>query len=113
MAFSFSGDGVLVTTSHDLDREVAEYLGVVVADVTPGRNVGKDIAASVRDVIGGRSTSWETTLAENQQTALDELVAEAEELGADAVVAVDLEDETIGGGGMMNVKAVGTAVRLA
>lgn len=112
MAFSFSDDELLVTSSHDLDRDIEEYLGVVVADVTPGRNVGKDLAASIRDVVGGRSASWEKTLSENQRTAFEELAAEAKEMGADALLAVELEDETISGG-MMNVKAVGTAVRLA
>lgn len=113
-AFSYSDPDVVVTTSHTLSgHTVDEHLGVVVADVTPGRNVGKDIAAGLRDIVGGRSESWERTLAENQQTALEELVAEAKEMGADAVLAVHLEDEALGGqGGMMNVKVAGTAVTL-
>jgi uncharacterized protein YbjQ (UPF0145 family) len=112
-AFSYADADVLVTTSHTVPgREVTETLGVVVADVTPGRHLGKDIAGGIRDLVGGRSGSWEKTLAENQETALDELVAEASDLGANAVVAVTLEDESLGGqGGMMNVKIAGTAVR--
>ncbi|WP_440005585.1 YbjQ family protein [Halomicrococcus sp. SG-WS-1] len=112
--FSYSDEDVLLTTSHAVPgREVAEHLGIVVADVTPGRNIGKDIAGGLRDIVGGRSGSWEKTLADSQQTALDELLEEATELGADAVVAIDVADEALGGqGGMMNVKVVGTAVRL-
>jgi uncharacterized protein YbjQ (UPF0145 family) len=113
-AFSFSDDEVLLTTSPTVPgRDVTDHLGVVVADVTPGRNVGKDLAAGLRDVVGGRSKSWEQTLEDNQRTALTELVAEAESLGADAVVGLRLEDEALGGqGGMMNIKAIGTAVSL-
>ncbi|WP_435154467.1 heavy metal-binding domain-containing protein [Haladaptatus sp. DFWS20] len=84
---------------------------IVVADVTPGRHIGKDIAGGLRDMVGGRSKSWENTLEENQRLALDELVDEAKSLGADAVVAVELVDESLGAqGGMMNVKVSGTAV---
>ena len=113
-AFTVSDDEILLTTSHTVPgREVREHLGVVVADVTPGRNIGKDLAAGLRDVVGGRSRSWENTLQENQRVALEELLAEARERGANAVVAVHIEDEALGGtGGMMNIKAVGTAVVL-
>lgn len=113
-AFNYDDEDVLITTSHTVPgREITAHHGVVVADVTPGRNVAKDIAGGLRDVIGGRSKSWERTLEENQQTALDELVAEAQSVGADAVVAVDITDESLGGqGGMMNVKAFGTALSL-
>ncbi|MFB6154605.1 MAG: YbjQ family protein [Haloferacaceae archaeon] len=114
-AFSFHDDEVLVTTTHSVPgRDVEEHLGVVVADVTPGRHLGKDIAGGLRDIVGGRSKSWENTLEENQRTALTELVEEAKSRGANAVVALHLEDEALGGqGGMMNVKAAGTAVKLA
>jgi uncharacterized protein YbjQ (UPF0145 family) len=114
-AFSFHDDEVLVTTSHSVPgRDVEEHLGVVVADVTPGRNVGKDIAGGPRNVVGGRSKSWENTLEENQRTVLQELVDEARARGANAVVALDLEDEALGGqGGVINIEAAGTAVRLS
>jgi uncharacterized protein YbjQ (UPF0145 family) len=80
--------------------------------VTPGRNIGKDFAAGIRDIVGGRSKSWEDTLEQYQRDALEKLVGEAKARDADAVVDLHLEDETLGGGGMMNVKAAGTAVRL-
>ncbi|MCO8245265.1 MULTISPECIES: YbjQ family protein [unclassified Haladaptatus] len=113
-AFSYSDDEVLLTTSHEVPgREITAHHGVVVADVTPGRNIGKDIAGGLRDIVGGRSGSWEKTLEANQETALDELVEEAKSVGADAVVALDVTDEALGGqGGMINIKAFGTAVSL-
>ena len=112
-AFSFHDEEVLTTTAPSVPgREIADHLGIVVADVTPGRNIGKDFAAGLRDIVGGRSKSWEDTLERYQRDALRELVDEANARGANAVVGLRLEDETIGGGGMMNVKAVGTAVRL-
>ncbi|MFB6076802.1 MAG: heavy metal-binding domain-containing protein, partial [Candidatus Nanohaloarchaea archaeon] len=65
-AFDFADRDVLITTSHDVaGREVLEYKGVVIADVTPGRHVGKDFLAGVRNLFGGRSTSWEHTLRDN------------------------------------------------
>jgi uncharacterized protein YbjQ (UPF0145 family) len=111
-AFGFEAENVLLTTAPTLPgHEVTDHCGVVVADVTPGRNIGKDLAAGLRDIVGGRSASWEATLEENQRAALTELVAEAESMGANAVVGLHLEDEALGGsGGMMNVKATGTAV---
>ncbi|WP_458190465.1 YbjQ family protein [Haladaptatus sp. NG-WS-4] len=113
-AFTYNHDDVLVTTSHTIaGREITEHLGIVIADVTPGRHIGKDIVGGLRDIVGGRSESWEKTLQENQEAAFDELVAEAKSLGADAVVAVDLADEALGAqGGMINVKMSGTAVSL-
>lgn len=113
-AFAFSDEDLVLTTSPAVaGRDVRDHLGVVVADVTPGRNVGKDIAAGLRDVVGGRSNSWEKTLADSQRTAMEELADEARSLDADAVVGVHLDDESLGGqGGMTNVKVTGTAVTL-
>jgi uncharacterized protein YbjQ (UPF0145 family) len=113
-AFTYEDADVMVTTGHSFDGyEIVEYLGVVIADVTPGRHIGKDIASGLRDVVGGRSKSWEKTLMENQEAAMAELLEEASNRGANAVVGFHVEDETIGaGGGMMNVKAMGTAVRV-
>ena len=112
--FSFSDEDVLLTTAPTVaGRDARDNLGVVVADVTPGRNIGKDIAAGLRDVVGGRSASWEGTLEDSQRTAMEELVEEARRLDADAVVGISVEDESLGGqGGMMNVKVTGTAVTL-
>lgn len=110
-AFTFDDPDMLVTTAHQLDGfRVVEQKGVVIADVTPGRHLGKDFFAGLRNLFGGRSRSWEHTLRDNQQQALQELVDEAKQRGANAVIAVDLEDEALGQGGMMNMKVSGTAV---
>ncbi|MDY6770848.1 MAG: YbjQ family protein [Candidatus Nanohaloarchaea archaeon] len=103
---------MIATTSHTVEHlDVQEYKGIVVSDVTAGRHVGKDFLAGIRNFFGGRSKSWEKTLREAQQQALRELVDEAEKQGANAVIAIEMEDEAIGqNGGMMNVKATGTAV---
>ncbi|MEF8757222.1 MAG: YbjQ family protein [Halobacteriales archaeon] len=112
-AFTFEDDDVVLTTGHSIEgHEIVEYLGIVVADVRPGRHLGKDLASGLRDAVGGRSKSWEMPLEENQEVALGELIDEARDRGANAVVGLHVEDETMGGqGGMMNVKAIGTAVR--
>jgi len=110
-AFEFGERNVLVTTSSLVEgMNVVEYKGIVIADVTPGRHLGKDFMAGIRDLFGGRSRSWEKTLNENQQQALKELVTKAEEKGANAILNLRLEDEALGQGGMMNIKAYGTAV---
>lgn len=113
-AFSFSREDVLLTTESTVPgRDVRDHLGLVVADVTPGRNVGDDVPAGLRDVAGGRSASWEETLADEQRTAMEELVGEAADIGADAVVGVSVADEALGGrDGVTNVRVTGTAVSL-
>jgi len=106
---------MIVTTTHTLDgAEIAEYLGIVTGEAIMGANLFKDIFARVRDLVGGRSGAYENELREARRIALDEMVFEAEALGANAVVGVDLDYETIdvsGGGSMLMVSATGTAVR--
>jgi len=110
-AFEFEEGNMLVTTSPEVEgMHVVEYKGIVVADVTPGRHVGKDFMAGIRNFFGGRSKSWEKTLKETQQEALAEIVKKAEEKGANAIISLRLEDEALGQGGMMNIKVYGTAV---
>ncbi|MEX6723183.1 heavy metal-binding domain-containing protein [Parapedomonas caeni] len=106
---------MLVTTTAMLDgRPIADYLGVVTGEVIVGANIFKDLFASIRDIVGGRSGAYEGTLRDARQTALAEMEAEARRLGADAVIGVDLDYETVGqGGSMLMVTATGTAVRLA
>lgn len=101
-----------MTTSHTIEgEEIDEYLGVVIADITPGRHVGKDFLAGLRNFFGGRSRSWEKTLREVEEKGIDKLVERAKDLGADDLVSLEVEDETIGSGGMMNVKVIATAVK--
>lgn len=104
---------ILSTTPSLEGRPVRQYLGVVTAETIIGANFVRDLFASIRDFVGGRSGSYEEVLREAKQTALRELQEEAVRLGADAVVGIDLDYETIGGSGsMLMVTASGTAVKL-
>ena len=105
---------MLMTTSPSIEgRPIRQYLGVVTSETIIGANFFRDFLASIRDVIGGRSGSYETVLREAKTTALRELEDEARRLGANAVVGIDLDYETVGqGGSMLMVTASGTAVAL-
>ena len=103
---------MLLTTAPTIEgRPVVQYLGIVTSESIIGANFVRDFFASIRDVIGGRSGSYESVLREAKDAALRELQQEAERLGANAVVGVDLDYETVGGSGsMLMVTASGTAV---
>jgi uncharacterized protein YbjQ (UPF0145 family) len=104
---------LMSTTTIIEGRPVREYLGIVTGEVIVGANIFKDLFASVRDIVGGRSGSYESTLRDARKTALDEAAQEAKALGADAVIGVDLDYEVLGqGGSMLMVTASGTAVML-
>lgn len=104
---------MIVTTTNTIEtKTVQEYCGIVTGETIIGANIFKDFFASIRDVIGGRSGSYEKVLREAKDTALKEMQEEAARLGADAVVGVDLDYETVGkNGGMLMVTASGTAVK--
>lgn len=90
-----------------------EYRGIVTGETIIGANFLKDIFASVRDFIGGRSGSYEKVLREAKETALKEMEERAVQIGANAVVGVDLDYETLGqNGSMIMVTCSGTAVRI-
>jgi len=105
---------MIVTTTPTLEgRSIAEYRGLVTGEAILGANLFKDLFAGIRDIVGGRSGAYEQELARARQIALEEMSAAAQALGADAVVGVDLDYETVGqGGSMLMVTASGTAVRL-
>jgi uncharacterized protein YbjQ (UPF0145 family) len=105
---------MLLTTTNVVEgRPVQQYLGVINAQSIIGANIFKDIFAGLRDVFGGRSKTYERVLEEAKEDALRELSEKAQAMGANAVVGVDLDFETIGSGGsMLMVIATGTAVRL-
>jgi uncharacterized protein YbjQ (UPF0145 family) len=105
---------MLISTTTIIEgRPVKEYLGVVTGEVIVGANIFKDLFAGIRDIVGGRSGSYESTLRDARKTALDEAAAEARALGADALIGVDLDYEVLGqGGSMLMVSASGTAVKL-
>jgi uncharacterized protein YbjQ (UPF0145 family) len=104
---------MIVTTTPGIEgSSVSEYLGVVAAQGVLGVNVFKDVAAGMRNIFGGRSQSYENELASGVSDSLVELEKQAEQLGADAVIGVDLDYESVGSQ-MLMISASGTAVKLA
>lgn len=107
---------VLVTTTHGIEgRRIVDYKGLVGGDAILGANMFRDFFAGIRDILGGRSGSYEKVLREAKREAIDDMIEQARELGANAVVGVDLDYETIQiqeGGQMLMVSASGTAVVL-
>jgi uncharacterized protein YbjQ (UPF0145 family) len=91
---------------------VKEYLGVISAETIIGANIFKDLFAGIRDIVGGRSGTYERVLQEAKQTAMKELVDKASAMNANAVIGIDLDFETVGSGNMLMVIATGTAVRI-
>ena len=104
---------ILTTTPTVEGRTITEYKGIVFGEVISGVNFIKDIKASLRDIVGGRSGSYEQELINARAQALRELEERARQLNADAVVGIDLDYEVLGqSGSMLMVSASGTAVRL-
>ncbi len=104
---------ILTTTPTVEGRTIVEYKGVVFGEVIVGVNFLKDFAASIRDIVGGRSNTYEQELVNARATAMEELTQRARVMGADAVVGIDIDYEVLGqGGGMLMVTASGTAVKL-
>ncbi|WP_379923338.1 heavy metal-binding domain-containing protein [Erythrobacter sp. R86502] len=106
--------GVIVSTTPTLEgRPIQEYMGIVTGEVIVGANLFRDLFANIRDIVGGRSGSYERILADARNQAIEELQAEAASRGGNAVVGVDLDYEVIGDrGSMLMVSASGTAVRV-
>lgn len=93
---------MLMTTTPSVEgKRIVRYLGVVTGETIIGANVFRDFLAGVRDFFGGRSGSYEAVLREAKDTALEEMARQAEALGANAVVGIDLDYETVGGSGSM------------
>ena len=104
---------ILTTTASIEVRPVQEYLGVINAQSIIGANMFKDIFAGLRDLIGGRSKTYERVIEEAKEDAMRELTQKAQSMGANAVVGIDLDFETVGASGsMLMVIATGTAVRI-
>lgn len=102
---------ILTTTSTIEGYPVKNYLGVVTGETIIGANIFKDMFASIRDIIGGRSGSYEQVLREGKETALKEMSDRAAALGANAVIGIDIDYETVGqSGSMLMVACSGTAV---
>jgi uncharacterized protein YbjQ (UPF0145 family) len=89
---------MIVTTTTAIDGQpVTEYVGVVTGEAVLGANVFRDLFAGLRDIVGGRSAGYERSLRQARETAIEEMVAEAEQMGADAVIGVDVDYESIPG----------------
>ena len=105
---------MIVSTTPSLEgKKITEYKGLVTGETIIGANIFRDIFASIRDIVGGRSSSYETVLREAKDIAVQEMTASAIAMGANAVVGVDLDYETLGSAnGMLMVTAAGTAVTI-
>lgn len=107
---------MIVTTTDTVEgRKVQAYLGLVTGEAVQGTNLFKDLFAGIRDIVGGRSGAYENELRKAKDTALAEMIEEAQKLGADAIVGVDLDYQAIGGDQktLLMVSVNGTAVKLA
>ena len=102
---------MIITTTNMLDgKRITSYLGIVTGETIIGANIFRDFFAGIRDIVGGRSGAYEEVLKEARETALKELEEKAMQVGANAIIGVDLDYETIGQS-MLMVTASGTAVR--
>ncbi len=104
---------MLITTTNNVEgKKIVKYHGLVTGEAILGANIFKDFLAGIRDIVGGRSSAYEKELRQAKDIALSELQEEAQHLGGNAVIAIDLDYETIGQGSMLMVTASGTAVRI-
>lgn len=106
---------ILTTTTAIEGQPVREYLGIVTGEAILGANIFRDMFAGIRDIVGGRSGAYEEELRRAREIALEEMAQAGRERGANAVIAVDVDYETIqtgSGGSMLMVTASGTAVRV-
>ncbi|OWY68633.1 hypothetical protein B7486_25020 [cyanobacterium TDX16] len=104
---------ILTTASLVGDQRVVQHLGIVSGEAILGANIFRDFFAGIRDIVGGRSAGYERSLREAKDTAMREMIQQAEALGANAVIGIDIDYETIGvgnGGSMLMVAVSGTAV---
>jgi uncharacterized protein YbjQ (UPF0145 family) len=103
---------MLLSTASTLDgHDVLEYKGIVTGEAILGANIFRDVFAGIRDIVGGRAGSYEKVLRGAREQAMEELQLKAHELGANAVIGIDIDYETVGGqGSMLMVSVSGTAV---
>jgi uncharacterized protein YbjQ (UPF0145 family) len=103
---------MLVSTTTIIEgHPVKDYLGVVAGETILGANIFRDIGAQIRNITGGRAAGYEKELRKARESAIEEMTVMALELGADAIIGVDIDYETVGGA-MLMVTASGTAVKL-
>ena len=105
---------MLITTTHTVEgRRIIHYRGLVTGEAIIGANIFRDMLASMRDIIGGRSRAYEQALEKARQVATEEIIERATAINANAVIGVDIDYEVFGEGGMMMVSLSGTAVLLS
>ncbi len=105
---------MIVTTTPSIEgKKIVEYLGLVSGEAVLGANIIRDWFASIRDVIGGRAGGYQNVLRDGREHAIEDMVEEAKELGADVIVGVDIDYESLGEtNSMLMVSCNGTAVKL-
>ncbi|MCK9993851.1 MAG: hypothetical protein Dbin4_02371 [Alphaproteobacteria bacterium] len=105
---------MLTTTTNTIEgKRITQYFGIVSGEAIYGANIFRDIFAGIRDIVGGRSGAYERVLKDGRDRAMEDLIAEAGQLGANAVIGVDIDYESLGAkGSMLMVSVTGTAVRL-
>jgi uncharacterized protein YbjQ (UPF0145 family) len=104
---------ILTTTPSIEGNRITQYLGVVTGETIIGANIFKDIMASIRDIVGGRSGAYEKAFRKAREVAFEEMEQEAAALGANAIVGIDVDTETVGSkGAMLMVSVSGTAVTI-
>lgn len=104
---------MITTTTPSIEgKKIINYLGIVTGEAILGANIFRDIFAGIRDIVGGRSAAYEKELEQARTIAMKELIEKAEHLGANAVVGIDLDYETVGQGSMLMVSISGTAVKI-
>lgn len=102
------------TTPSIQGKDISKYYGVVTGEAILGANIFKDIFAGIRDIVGGRSAAYEKELQKARIIAFEEMSQQASELGANAIVGIDIDYETVGAkGGMLMVSVSGTAVTVS
>ena len=107
-------NSVIVTTTPNIEgKKITSYRGIVTGEAIMGANIFKDLFAGIRDIVGGRSASYERELRRAREIAMEEIKTAAAEMGANAVVGIDIDYETVGANGsMLMVTVSGTAVVL-
>ena len=104
---------ILSTTPSIEGKSIREYRGVVTGEAILGANIFRDFFAGIRDIVGGRSAAYEKELTKAREIAFQEMTEDAQRLGANAVVGIDIDYETVGNGTMLMVAVSGTAVTVA
>jgi uncharacterized protein YbjQ (UPF0145 family) len=105
---------ITTTTSNIEGRQISQYLGLVSGEAVMGANIFRDFFAGIRDIVGGRSGSYENVLRGGRDQALSEIIEDGHRLGADAIVGISIDYEAVGASdSMMMVVITGTAVKLA